>query len=805
MTSRPVFGDFAGAAGRQLATPPCQLLGARVNASGGTTVGDVSDGVRAAVNVMARYAADVSRTLWALPPEHRAGNATWLHAAERTGVALSNAAGLLEPPASRGDRQPEPDWAQWHAASGMRAAAASMTLGRDLLQTHLDPEPGTCQAGRSEWAPVITSVPVSCAVLSQLGRWARRIATHGCQAAITGPGRTGDRRNLNAACQWLWMLTWAVGSAQEEHPVTADVRHLLNAIPLNTSPERQLPAEGSPAAVLCEGIIDTADRLRAAARSAAANARWSSRLTRESFRHTAGTCAITAANCATVLATLAGGPAGTPAIRAAFGDAHRLAESARAAWLTATTAWDAVRTDSSGSAFATATAGADLALWTGRLAYATPGWTPNLGPRHPARPATELAATPHDLRRVVTAVHYVCHTLEQVAAAEHSLARTAAQEHRLIVPTRNLPEEFDVPYRLAPAPGVLAAPLLDAYRDAGAACHQALTAVAGIAARVQAPSHVLTTGRAAAAAKSGDSRSSGWPRAAAPADRERLPVPPGPVERILLDLNVVDQAALREAAILDATASQLILRAASEPRRDQPAVAADLSHSAGTAEVINDLLATRGDQIGAALDPRSGIGRNRPAAGASSRGKSSVSSCPPASPHPAERASQSARHSVRGVLTSSPTMPNSSPPKLSPTPPNTATGNPSCSPSPARPASPAARRSAAKSPIPHPACPGDATPPQAANAAAAWPSSPPWPPKAASARPAAARPPGSPSPPGSNQHTAPSSTPSQNSKPEASQPAQKGTSRHDRSSPRRPPPGKRGPHRRSQRHPETRR
>jgi hypothetical protein len=34
---------------------------------------------------------------------------------------------------------------------------------------------------------------------------------------------------------------------------------------------------------------------------------------------------------------------------------------------------------------------------------------------------------------------------------------------RLIVPTRSLPDSFDVPYRFAPAPGTRSAPLLSSY------------------------------------------------------------------------------------------------------------------------------------------------------------------------------------------------------------------------------------------------------------------------------------------------------------------------------------------------------
>jgi hypothetical protein len=112
--------------------------------------------------------------------------------------------------------EPEYDRKAGRQETGLRAAAWAMTLGRDLLHTHLDPQPG----GRpSDWTPVVTSPPVACALLHQVGRWARQIAPYAGHVAITGRGLTStERRSLYVACRALWMASWAVGTAQERRP-----------------------------------------------------------------------------------------------------------------------------------------------------------------------------------------------------------------------------------------------------------------------------------------------------------------------------------------------------------------------------------------------------------------------------------------------------------------------------------------------------------------------------------------------------------------------------------------------------------
>ena len=374
-----------------------------------------------------------------------------------------------------------------------------------------------------------------------------------------------DRRCLYAASQGLWAVSWAVGEAQERQPVRQDRLQLLEGIPVNARPAACYPAGDAPVTGLCDGVISTAERLRAAARQAAARAAWSPTLTRESLRQTAGCCAITASNLRIVLRTLAEhhGRPGAP-LSTSMADAAAAADSARATWLQAAEAWDNITTDTRGATSRTAAEAAGLALWTGRLAYASPDWTPALGPRHAARPAAELAASPEQLRHVIDAIHHASHTLAQVAEADRSQARSASMTGRLIVPTRSLPDSFDVPYRFAPAPGTRSAPLLSSYDLALQASKAATDAIAELAADVKAPSQMLTAYRAAIATQAWriGERFAVWPAdgatvagtdrehgtSAAPARRHAQPMPPGPVERILLDLDITSADDLKKAA-----------------------------------------------------------------------------------------------------------------------------------------------------------------------------------------------------------------------------------------------------------------
>ncbi len=607
MTRRATFGDFAANVRHHLrrlqwaAVPSAS--GERANAAG-----ELADLIRA-VHALAGYAEDVSG---ALDAEYLAGDrqlGAWVRAATRVRQALATAEAAL--PAAG----PEEDVSANRPRCGsgdLRAATRSMTLGRDLLHTHEAIQAGRVTAGGSEWTPVVPSGPVACAILHEVGSWARQIAGHAYRLSGTASCPAPERRTLSAVGKTLSQVSWAIGEAQERRPVREGQLTLLHAIPVNAVPDPTLPANGDSVANLNVGVISTAERLRVAAKRASTEAPWSRQLTRETLRQTADCCAISASNMQVMLTALATdhGKSCAP-LSATIARAAQAADRARAAWLAVTDSWDSITTDARGAMGSTATEAAALALWTGRLAYANPDWTPALGLVHQPRPAGEFAVGADQLRGAIDAAHHVCHTLTQVAEADRDSIRIASMTGRLIVPTRSLPDGYDIPYRFAPAPPSSTAPLLSSYDQALQASAQSTAAMAGIAAALQADSRVIATARAAARAD--PSAWAGPPIRETPTDvvgtRGRSSqqdshhlqlAPPGPVERMLIELDVTNRPDLEQAAAIDKAADQLILRAARRSKPLQPD--RDLGRSAGSAELIGHVISTNG-RILSALHP----------------------------------------------------------------------------------------------------------------------------------------------------------------------------------------------------------
>ena len=550
------------------------------------------------MTAMARYSADIAAVL-AGPHPKASPPGTWSRASIQAHEALENASAFLQPaPASIG--QPVHRRTTDPAARRLDAAAAALAAGRDLLHTHVAVRPDGSRLEHSEWAPVVTSAPVAEALLLELGLWARRIAEHGARIVLPGPaaghGTGQERHRLNTACQWLWVLDSAVQAAQRHQPVTAGEIRLLHAIPVSTPAARCLPASTETVTSLCQGSISTAERIRHSATFNAPDPTWSPALTADSLRHAATCSTVISHNCEILLATLA--------TRASQEGADRIADSllgcadtagqARTAWLHAARAWRRITTDTRATIRPAAAETTDLALWTGRLAYADPGWIPAHGPSRATRAPQALAPEPGDLPIVISAIHQASQTLTQIAAAGHNQIRAAARAGRLLVPTRSLPDRFDIPHPFAPAPRDRINALLEAYHHAATASAQATAAVAAAATDVRAPSHILTLARMAARGESefltDSERKSAWP-GPEPDPAEGLPC--GPVERILQDLGVTNQAMLARASAIDQLGEQLILSAADAIEPGQAGLeAVSISRSSGPAELVNHMLAS---------------------------------------------------------------------------------------------------------------------------------------------------------------------------------------------------------------------
>jgi hypothetical protein len=194
--------------------------------------------------------------------------------------------------------------------------------------------------------------------------------------------------------------------------------------------------------------------------------------------------------------------------------------------------------------------------------------------------------------------------MTRVAQADHGQICAAAQAGRLLVPTRSLPDKFDIPHPFAPAPRDRIGVLFAAYEEAGTCSAHAVAAVAMVAENIRAPSQILTAVRAAAQGgndfKPNNMQQPAKP-AAEPSDKRGFP---GPVERILLDLGVTSPVVLARATTLDQLSEQLVLDATAAIEPQQAGMEAiGLSRSTGPAELINQMLASGSPRVAAILRP----------------------------------------------------------------------------------------------------------------------------------------------------------------------------------------------------------
>ena len=284
MSGRPVFGDFLDAASGHLGTA------SRLRRTAGreADIQQVNHSLLRVIAVMHRYVQDVTPGWVPEPARGRRVLTGWARAGAESREALSNAIGFLnEPDAARRRPPAAAGELAWH----LDAASASLAGGRDLLHTHLATDPRGERELHSEWAPTVTSPVVARAVLAEMRSLARHIAPLGAALALTpGPrGTPKERQNLNAACQWLWILNSSVSAAQRREPLRASDLELLRAIPASALPPRRLPAPAESVAGLCHGVISSSERLRHLSWTSGRQPAWSPGLTVNSLRRIAAT------------------------------------------------------------------------------------------------------------------------------------------------------------------------------------------------------------------------------------------------------------------------------------------------------------------------------------------------------------------------------------------------------------------------------------------------------------------------------------------------------------------------------------
>ena len=153
----------------------------------------------------------------------------------------------------------------------------------------------------------VTSPGVARAVLAEMRSLARRLAPLGAGLAL-GPGSRGtreERQKLNAACQWLWVVDSCVAAAQRREPVRGSDLELLRAIPPSVPLPRRLPAPAESVAGLCQGVINSAERVRHLAWKSGRRPASSPDLTVNSLRRIAATSTLTSHHCEILLRSLA--------------------------------------------------------------------------------------------------------------------------------------------------------------------------------------------------------------------------------------------------------------------------------------------------------------------------------------------------------------------------------------------------------------------------------------------------------------------------------------------------------------------
>jgi hypothetical protein len=560
--------------------------------------------------VMRHYLHDITAILHDIPARGRPVLTPWFLAAVQAREALANAANFLARPRAW-DRPDAP--AASPLARRLDAVTMSLLTGRDLLQTHFAARSRGAPQPRSEWGLVITSAQVTRALLEEIAWLARHSAQYSANVALLpSPGTSvtaAERRQLSAACQWLWALDASVRTASKREPVTDSDRELLRAIPVNAIPGRPAVTGGEPVTVAYVTLASIAERVRHLAWASAHEASRLPGVTAVSLRQVAEASTVTSHHCRLLLSTLAArsAQAGLTEASKQLIAAADAAAGARQTWLHAAHAVRQVTTGALDDRPALAGEVQELALWSGRLAYDNPAWTLASGPGSAVRGPESLVPDQGSLPGAVAAVHQACHTLALLSQTEQDRIRAASRAGCILVPTQSLADAYDMPQPFARAPVEHVDLLLDRYADSWRASREATARVELAAEAVHAPSRVLAAARRAAKATpsypSAD-RTDAVSRRAEPGRggpaATALVSPPGPVGQALHRLGVTRPDLLSRAADIDRAGERLIIDAAAEVKTSRRRQGLELSSSAGATTLINNALMS-GDPRAAAL------------------------------------------------------------------------------------------------------------------------------------------------------------------------------------------------------------
>jgi hypothetical protein len=487
------------------------------------------------------------------------------------------------------------------AVQHLASANSYLAAGRDLLQTHFTTGPAGDRVGTSPWAAVITSPPVTSALLTEFAGSARRLAVWTARLANAGSPYAGllamAYRALHITSRWLHIAGVSGQRAQRYNPAASDAHRLLDAIPANIPPPRQPIREAETIAELCAGITITAERLRRVTPAFAARARWSPAANSTSWRRDALASAITSHATELILRALAERAAqlgADPAIRRGLAAAADASAQACAAWRAVARRWDVISTGTAPAISPVAAELDDLVLRTGRLAYRNPSWTPRGADVSAIRDPAGLAGTSTDLTAVVAAVHHAADAVGFVAIHDGPSVLAGAGDCRLYLPTRLLPEDFDIPNPYWTARAEQKNELLGAYSTTADASQHVAIALDELAGTIGSPSVTLAAAHVSVS-----------PPVTVPkphlADQRDLPHPERQLQHILRSLQITNPDMLIRAAAVDETARELLAQAATNTGHrhtvDQPSprqLASAPSQAVKTA--AKDLPTTPSDQ-----------------------------------------------------------------------------------------------------------------------------------------------------------------------------------------------------------------
>jgi hypothetical protein len=454
-------------------------------------------------------------------------------------------------------------------------AAGLLAAGRDLLRSHFGTDTADGWTVRSDWAAVVDSVPVTRALVASVAGWSQQLSQAIARLSVAAArdrsvpasvhqGLASASHRLVAASALLW-------AGQRSDPASTADDELLAAIPVNVPAPRDSPREAETAAELAAGVEASAARLRKIAWVSADWPAWSSAMTADSWQWTAAAAAVVCHVSGLMLQAQIdhqGPEDGVPGVRTQLRSAAEAAGQACSRWRAAAAAWREVMTETKGLTAPTGPDAGDLMVRLGRLAFGDPAWTPSLGSRAPARNLPDRSADGVRFVVAVEAMHHAADALARTGAADFSAVQTAVRASRLYVPTRTLPEEYDVPYKFGHAAPAQAAKVIDAYQAVVEAAVHMVEDLDALAVTLHSPSRMLAAARAAAHPEQRDGQAevlgglAARPSSLLPGEPSVIEgIHPGPVEQAVRRMHTTDPLLLLRARAIDLAGRELLTEA----------------------------------------------------------------------------------------------------------------------------------------------------------------------------------------------------------------------------------------------------